>query len=564
MKILFYDFEVFKYDWLVVIVDTDTKKEHIIINDSEKLIQFYHENKNNIWIGFNSNGYDRYILKGIICGFDPKEVNDWIIVKHKKGWEFTREFNRIPLIAYDVMVNRLYSLKQLEGFMGHDIRETTVPFDIDRKLTDEELEEVIFYCRHDVHETMEVFSRQLVEFQSHLALINEFQLPLKHLSKTQAQLASTILGAQKRESTSDENEIILPKTMQIKKYRHVVEFFKNYDPENNKELKTKVSDVSHVFAAGGVHGARLKYECECAEDEYMIMADVDQLYPTIMIQYNLLSRAVQEPQKFENVLKTSLLLKSQGKKKEREPYKRICNITYGAEGDKYNAMYDPRNRLLVCVFGQLLLLDLIEKLEKIESYQLIQSNTDGILVKIKKSDFELFDDIVYEWEERTGLHMSFDFYKKIFQKDVNNYLIIDLEGNYKSKGAYVKKLNPLDYDLPIVNKAVVNYFVHDVPVEKTIRECDDLIEFQKIVKITSKYEYAIYGKRRRHEKVFRVFASKEGKALMKVKEGTPNKIAYTPEKCMIVNTDVTDEKTPDWLDRSWYIQLAKKRINDFT
>mgnify|MGYP005984719267 CR=1 FL=1 len=63
------------------------------------------------------------------------------------------------------MVKRNYSLKQLEAFMGHDIRETTVPFDIDRKLT----EEVVFYCRHDVHETMEVFSRQIVEFQSHLA-----------------------------------------------------------------------------------------------------------------------------------------------------------------------------------------------------------------------------------------------------------------------------------------------------------------------------------------------------------------------------------------------------------
>ena len=32
IKILFYDFEVFKYDWLVVVIDSDTHKEHVIIN----------------------------------------------------------------------------------------------------------------------------------------------------------------------------------------------------------------------------------------------------------------------------------------------------------------------------------------------------------------------------------------------------------------------------------------------------------------------------------------------------------------------------------------------------
>lgn len=558
---IFYDFEVFKYDWLVVLMDTDTQQETVIINDPDKLIKFYHQHKKDIWVGFNSNGYDRYILKSIICGFNPKEVNDWIIVQHKKGWEFSRQFNMIPLFSYDTMVKRDKSLKQLEGFMGHDIRETTVPFDIERKLTDQEIDEVIFYCRHDVHETMEVFGRQLVEFQSHLSLINEFQLPLKHISKTQAQLASTILGATKKE-TNDAYDIFLPNTLIINKYSNVLEFFKNYtgDP---KELKTEILGVPHVFAGGGVHGAITKYYCECGPNELMIMADVDQLYPTIMTEYNLLSRGVSQPVKFKNILDTSLKLKAEKKKREREPYKRICNITYGAEGDKYNAMYDPRNRLLVCIYGQLFLLDLIEKLEVISSLKLIQSNTDGILVKIKREDFDLFDDIVYEWEQRTHLHMSFDFYKKIYQKDVNNYLIVEMDGEHKSKGAYVKELDHLDYDLPIVNKAVVNYLVRNTPVEETIDQCNNLIEFQKITKISGKFDYALYGKKKRHERVFRLFASKSGKELKKVKGESIQKIGYTPDVCKIVNTDVTKNKTPDWLDRSWYIDLAKKRIKDF-
>lgn len=544
-------------------MDTDTQQEHIFVNDREAHNAFYNQHKNDIWIGFNSNGYDRYILKSLVCGFDPKVVNDFIIVKKRKGWEFSRSFNKVQLFNYDVMVNRQYSLKQLEAFMGHDIRETTVPFDIDRKLTEQEIEEVIFYCRHDVQETMQVFSHQLGEFQAQMALVTEFKLPLKNISKTQAQLSATILAASKLSSEiTEQKNIFFPETRKINKYTQVVDFFKNYSDEN-KELSTTISEVPHKFGGGGIHGAIPKYQFECGPDEYMIMADVDQLYPTLMIVYDLLSRAVSQPEKFENILSTSLELKAAGKKKEREPYKRICNITYGAEGDKYNAMYDPRNRLLVCIFGQLLLLDLIEKLEHIPSMKLIQSNTDGILVRIKKSDFELFDDIVFEWEERTKLHMSFDFYKKIYQKDVNNYIVIDYDGKHKSKGAYVKKLNPLDYDLPIVNEAVVKYFVDGTPVKKTINQCNELIKFQKVTKISGKFEYAIYGKRRQSERVFRLFASKKGKQLMKVKNGTPQKIGYTPERCMIDNSDVTDKTVPEWLDKEWYVDVAKKRIKDF-
>lgn len=70
---LFYDFEVFKYDWLVVIMDTDLKKETVIVNSVDELQAFYDKNISNIWVGFNSRHYDQYILKGILCGFDAKK-----------------------------------------------------------------------------------------------------------------------------------------------------------------------------------------------------------------------------------------------------------------------------------------------------------------------------------------------------------------------------------------------------------------------------------------------------------------------------------------------------------
>src|SRR5690606_29334060 len=135
--------------------------------------------------------------------------------------------------------------------------------------------------------------------------------------------------------------------------------------------------------------------------------------------------------------------------------------TYGAMKDKFNNLYDPRQANNVCVGGQLLLLDLIEKLEN--HCQLIQSNTDGLLIKLhREEDFDLIDDICYEWEQRTRMTLEFESYRKVFQKDVNNYVIVDFEGNYKSKGAYVKKLDNLDYDLPIVNKAIVDYLLKGI------------------------------------------------------------------------------------------------------
>ena len=85
---IFYDFEVFRYDWLVVLIDLNARKETVIINDPDKLKRFYEEHKGVIWAGYNSRNYDQYILKAILCGFDPKPVNDWIIAEDKPGYRY--------------------------------------------------------------------------------------------------------------------------------------------------------------------------------------------------------------------------------------------------------------------------------------------------------------------------------------------------------------------------------------------------------------------------------------------------------------------------------------------
>jgi DNA polymerase len=580
---LFYDFEVFKYDWLVVVIDVTNKKEHVIVNDVDKLQELYDDNKHDIWVGYNSRNYDQYILKALLCGFDAKAMNDYIIVKKNPGWKFSSLLNNIPLNNYDIMTS-FHGLKQLEGFMGNSIKESSVPFDIDRELTPEEIEETIKYCRHDVEQTIEVFIQRKEEFESHLSLIKTFKLPISYISKTKAQLSAIILGANKK-THNDEFEIQFPDTLRIRKYKEVLNWYKNpLNRDYSKTLELEVAGIPHVFAWGGLHGALPKYSGE----GYFINIDVASYYPALMIEYNFISRNISNPNKYREIRDERLRLKAE-KNPMQAPYKIVLNSTYGAMKNKNNALYDPRQANNVCVGGQLLLLDLIEMLEG--HCQLIQSNTDGLIIKLfKEDDYELIDDICYEWEQRTRMQLEFESYKKIFQKDVNNYVIVDFDGGYKSKGAYVKKLNSLDYDLPIVNKALKEYLLHGIHPQKTIEECNELREFQKIVKVSNKYLYALYNPTVTEEKIrdennrlktirvftggevqkeqcFRVFASnsKADGGIFKVKnhQKNPEKFADTPERCFIINEDVNNLEIPKKLDRDWYIKLAVKRLKDF-
>ncbi|MBP2028870.1 DNA polymerase elongation subunit (family B) [Acetoanaerobium pronyense] len=465
---------------------------------------------------------------------------------------------KIPLNQFDIMTT-LHGLKELEGFMGHDIRETAVSFDTNRKLTEEELEEVIKYCTHDVEETMEIFLHRKEEFDSQMALLKAFELPLKYIGKTKAQLAAVILKARKM-NREDEFDLILPDTLRIKKYSYIVDWYKNPVNHNyEKALETGVSGVAHVFAWGGLHGARDKYQ----DEGILVSLDVSSFYPSLMLEYGFLSRNVEDPKLYQEIYNERMRLKSL-KDPMQQPYKIVLNSTYGAMKHQYNNLYDPRQANNVCVGGQLLLLDLIEQLEP--HWKLIQSNTDGLIGKIKfKADLTTIKTICKQWEERTRMKLDFELFHKIYQKDVNNYIIIKEDGSYKSKGAYVKKLNSIDNDLPIVNEALKKHFINKTPVEDTIYGCKDLMQFQKVVKVSHKYSHALYGEKSIPERTLRVFASRNNDpGVFKVKEsGRIEKIAGTPDSCFIVNDNVIGRRISRRLDRDWYVNLAKKRLKDY-
>jgi hypothetical protein len=572
-RLLFYDFECFAEDWLVVIIDYKTRRKKVIINDPEELKRIYSILKNEIFIGYNSRNYDQYIFKGILMGKDPTIINNRIILNGEKGYNVVKQGYKIPFNNFDIATG-FHSLKQLEGFMGSMIKESSIPFDIKRKLTKEEIEETIRYCTHDVEETIEVFDNRREEFDSQLQLIEMFSLGMDKFNKTKAQLSAFILGAERQEDRNDEFNFRFPDTIILNKYKKVLDWYddpktRRYKDDDGKkmQLTAEVAGIPHIFGYGGVHAAIPHY----VDEGIILTADVASLYPSLMIEYGFLSRNVSKPEKFKQIRDTRLELKAK-KDSKHKPLKIVINGTFGASKDQFNNLYDPLMANNICIGGQLIILDLIEK---VEPYcKLIQSNTDGIYMKVENDDtVKKIKEIAAKWEKRTRLNLEWHRYNKIYQKDVNNYVLIpdklyDEKGKpqWKTKGAYVKQLKNIDYDLPIVNKALVNYFVKGIPLEETINKCDKLREFQKIVKVSSKYKYGMHGDKKLPEKVLRVFASneKDAKGVFKVKtEERIEKIANTPDKCFIDNDDIKTKLIPSELDKNYYIEVAQKRLNGF-
>ena len=622
---IFYDFEVFKHDWLAVFVDVTRKTEQVIVNNPDELKALYEANTSNIWVGFNNRHYDQYIMKGILLGLDPKRINDWIIVQKREGWQFSSVFNKIPMTNYDVMPNPPVGLKTMEGFLGSNIKETGVPFDIDRKLTKAEIEETIKYCRHDVEQTIKVFLEKIDEFNAMHGIVQAFpdMVSLANIGDSEARITAKVLGCVRKNFNDEFDYFFLP-CLRLNKYKYVQDWFEEkrkealsldlqncdkYDKQlwyKTQNLDTVVAGIPHSFGFGGLHGAA---STPIHKTGQILHVDVNNYYPSMLIAWGLVTRAATNDN-YTQVYKTRKALKkgqvaaakagdkaeAKRLKKAQLPYKKMLNALSGGMKDETNPAYDPRNNNCMCINGQLMLLDLIEHLEVIPGFELIQSNTDGLIIWIPDTDeaFEMVDDICWEWEQRCSTEyceilLELDNISEIYQKDVNNYLWIGSDGGVERIGAYVKELSAVDNDLPILNKALVDYMVHKTPVEQTINQCDDLIMFQKIVKLSEKYDWVEHehcipvitkkGVRVIREiyeypekvkytyKSYRVFASnsQDDGRLLRRKKVKPKgeKFGNTPDHCFICNDDVCGVKVPTNLDKSWYIELARKRLKQF-
>ena len=302
--------------------------------------------------------------------------------------------------------------------------------------------------------------------------------------------------------------------------------------------------------------------------------DVASYYPHLMTICGYTSRNIPSPEVFENVLEQRMQAKAAGDKVTANALKLVVNTTYGAMLNQYNDLFDPLMGRSVCITGQLFLLEMAQNLyQNVEDLRIVQLNTDGVMIEFYEDQYDEVLEIVNEWQSRTGFELEEDSVSMIAQKDVNNYVEVQPNGSVKTKGGYlVRGIAPagafnINNNACIVATALKEYFVNGTPVEETINACDDIFQFQLIAKAGAKYREAYHlvdGEQVPVQKVNRVYATKDERygKLFKVKaeNDATAKIEMLPEHCIIDNDN---NLTIADVDKTFYIEMAKKRINDF-
>ena len=587
MRLVTYDCEVFAHDWIVVIKDYESKHFSVIHNDNQALLACMDEDT--VYCGFNSKGYDQYIIKAICAGFSPeevKQVNDWIIAGNQ-GWECpllggVRFWFNNADIKDDVYIG--HGLKDIQGHLHMDICESEVDFTLERPLTPEELEDTIKYCKHDVDATEKLMEIRKDYLKTKINIGKRAGIPeAAALRLTNAKLTAKMLGAVRKEWT-DGRDYVYPPNLDLSLIPpDVLQFFETIHDTSipdavlfKTSYETVIGDMPCKYAWGGVHGSVRGFYDESTEDHIIQNRDVSSLYPSLIEGYNYLSRNVPDPQLFYQIRRDRIEAKHNGDKQTATDLKLPLNTVSGAQENKFNDLYDPLPTRSLRISGQLFLTMLATSLLKAcKTIKLLNFNTDGLMYSVDKSELPIVDEVSAQWEKTTGFELETDSISKVWIKDINSLLIIMDNGKVKTVGSYlnygisVKGAWSINNNAIIVKKALIDYFVHGTPPEDTVNACDDIFQFQIITKAGRTYREAYHivdGEKIPVQKVNRIYATTDPRygKLFKVKadseDDSGDRIAMLPEHCIIDNDN---HLTIADVDKQFYIDMAKKRINDF-
>ena len=490
-KAIFFDFEVFKYDWLVCITEywlDENKniktKDLVILNNRTQLIDYYRDNKDNgIFIGKNSSRYDNGIMVSIIEGKNPKEVSDKIIEKDISWKMQIKNWRQYNFLYIDIMQDAArISLKEEEAYLDLPVITTEVEFDTDRLLTKEELEKTIYYCKADVKALITSFENNIGGIITKLNLILQYDLPKRCISMTNAQLCAKLFDCKPVKFDDEFKPFDISCLGIVPQNKSVLDFYKQEIDYKNK-LNIDIAGVPHVYAFGGIHGAIPNF----FYDGELWLIDVASYYPSLMIYYNFLSRAMplEGKRKFISMYFNRRKVKARNgdelqivideeiefykehpyygeydstyndsldkehhkaDKKKSQVLKLPLNTTYGCEKAKFNDMYDPHNSNNVCIAGQLMLTALIEMLEPYG--KIIQSNTDGIII-IPENKEKVKETVKY-WEQKSKMTMELDVAHKLIQKDVNNYILF-VDNNNKDTYDLIDECSKLNIKIEVID-----------------------------------------------------------------------------------------------------------------
>lgn len=580
MKIIIFDFEVFKFDTLLgcyVISDSENPKYYQTW-DLDKIRQYYTINEDSIWIGHNNYSYDNNILDAILKKQDAYERSKSIIELGK------RSYSNVPKYTYDLMANsyKPFSLKLTEFLQGSNIHTSDVNFDLNRPLTDEEKELTESYNRDDLLQTYKNFEKMYDLFKLRLDIINEFNLDLSMLRVTGTKLASTVLHAVHNDRLKYDivKPIIYP-NLQLKN-KDLWDYYLNEKFRTDEKIEIQVGNAILKVGAGGIHSAEKKFHAEKC-----MYFDVSGYYNLIMINCGLLPRTMNQESRdlYIYMYKEQLRLKKINPVK-RGLYKTILLSVFGATMNEYTDFYDPWHGGLITITGQLFLVDLLEKLENLCT--IVQTNTDGLaVVPFDWNDEKKIIGIVEEWEQRTGFVIKKEYIYDLYQRDVNCYIAKDMDGKIIYKGEAVKNFdlskqsfangNLFDCkEPPIIAQGIVNALINGILPEQFVDENkDNMILFQYPCKrgTFKKLIYDVDGTIIEIQSPSRVFANKLTNVGMVYKTKETNgkflktKVANLPSNVFLYNDEIlSDEaikKIQKNIDYQYYVNRIYERIGEF-
>ena len=580
----------------------------------------YQFNTNKIFAGYNNIHYDNPIINYIIDYYNVMKDKTYIeicksifnlsktILNSKEGeegiwkkWKYQQWFESFDILTMLYSTQLRVGLKEMQVTMQYpNVQEFVYDWDI--PLVESKFDEMIQYNINDVESTSELLVRCKKDIELRIAIEDEYGVRV--LSKDGVNIGMKMITQKYLEKTGqtwwDIKDLRSP--MDKIPLKDVILPFVKYDSPILKDMldtlkKQTVSpgrkgyeykfifnNLRYTIGVGGIHSVNDPEIIIPKEDEYLIDCDVASLYPSMLIQHKFYPKHLGPEflEIYSKIREERLEAKHNGDKVKNETLKFALNGLSGNLQNEHNFCYSPFAVMQIRVNGQLLLLMLAEKLVEI-GCKIIQANTDGLFLICKKNKYEEYQKVCKEWEKLTKLELEEDRFEAMYQYAINDYIAVK-EGYHKTKdkkliktkGMFItevllgKGLSP-----KIIPEAIINYFVDNIPVEETIKNCRDIRKFLKAEK-TGK-QWTVEYNDKIQQRINRFYVSNNGYYLWKFKTDSGVKEYQNMLKGYAVtlhNTFYSDEDL-QWkyaqgetfesiydINYNYYISQCKKIIND--
>lgn len=470
-----------------------------------------------------------YHMSKIITESKEDDIEAW------KHWKYQIWFDTFDILTMLYSNKLRVGLKEIQVTMQYpNVQEFVC--DWSKPLPLKDFDSMIEYNINDIESTSELLNRCKKDVDLRIAIEDEYGVRV--LSKDGVNIGMKILTQKYLEKTglnwwdikdlrSPMNviplkDVILP----FIKYnspilQKVLEDMKNQIVSPGRkgyENKFVFNNLRYSVGVGGIHSVNDPEIIIPKDDEILIDIDVASLYPSMLIEYEFYPKHLGKEflEVYRQIKDERIEAKHNGDKVKNETLKLALNGLSGNLQNEHNFCYSPFAVMQIRINGQLLLLMLAEKLTQI-GCRIVQANTDGLFVLLKKDIYSKVNSICREWEQLTKLTLEEDRFKAMYQYAINDYFAITEDNKVKEKGIFIttvklgKGLTP-----KIIPKAVINFFKNGVSVEDTIKNCTDIKDFLMSEKTGKQWHVEYMNKEQ--QRTNRFYASTNGGYLWKWKD----------------------------------------------